>query len=63
MAWVKVEYDDIIKATDKAVLVLIDDEEIWMPSSQIDADYSKNVGLGAGSMYVTEWIANEKGLS
>ena len=62
MPWIKVEYDDILRATDKAVLVLIDDEELWLPNSQIDADYSKEVGQGAGSMHVTEWIANEKGL-
>jgi hypothetical protein len=62
MPWVRVEYDDILRATEKAVQILIDDEEIWMPTSQLDADYSERVGQGAGHMYVTEWIAREKEL-
>lgn len=62
MAWVRVEYDDILRATEKAVLLLIDNEEVWMPNSQLDADYSERVGQGEGHMYVTEWIAGEKGL-
>jgi len=62
MAWVKVEYDDILRATEKAVLVLIDDDEIWLPNSQLDADYSDSVGKGSGHMFVTEWIAQEKEL-
>jgi hypothetical protein len=64
MPWVKVEYDDILRESEsgKALLVLVDDEEIWLPVSQMDADYSKQVGRGAGQMYVTEWIAKEKEL-
>lgn len=62
MPWVRVEYDDILRATDKAVQILVDEEGIWMPTSQIDADYSDLVGDGPGHMYVTEWIAKEKDL-
>lgn len=62
MPWVRVEYDDILRATDKSVQILIDDEVIWMPTSQLDADYSERVGQGESHMYVTEWIAKEKDL-
>lgn len=64
MPWVRVDYDDIVRASDsgKALLVLVDEEEIWLPVSQMDADYSKEVGRGPGHMYVTEWIAKEKEL-
>jgi hypothetical protein len=59
--WVRVDYDEIKAATEKAVLLEIDGEDVWMPTSQIDADYSNEVGEGAGHMFVTEWIAKQKG--
>ncbi len=62
MPWVRVEYDDILRVTENAVLLDIDGEDVWMPKSQMDADYSDRVGQGEGHMYVTEWIAGEKGL-
>lgn len=59
--WVRVDYDEIKAATEKAVLIDIDGEDIWLPTSQLDADYSNEVGEGAGHMFVTEWIAKQKG--
>jgi hypothetical protein len=59
--WVRVDYDEIKAATEKAVLFVIDDEDVWLPVSQLDADYSNEVGEGAGHVFVTEWIAKQKG--
>lgn len=54
----------VIKETDKALLCNIEGEEIWIPKSQImdesevfDEDDNSN-----GTLVITEWIANEKGL-
>ena len=61
--YVTVAFDEILKETDKAFLVrLPDEEEVWIPYSQI-ADYEDyNAGDEDGELSVTEWIAKEKGL-
>ena len=62
--YVHVDVDEIVRVTDKALLVRIDDEQIWLPLSQIaDAgDYDFQAGDQELSLSVTEWIAREKGL-
>lgn len=32
---VDIDIDEILRTTDKAILIKIDDEEIWLPKSQI----------------------------
>ena len=51
------------RETDAAVLVADDDsgEEIWFPLSQVDSmHFDKN---SKGTIVVTDWIANQKGLT
>lgn len=62
MAWVHIDVDHIKKETDKAFLCVIDEEEIWLPKSQISdvADYEE--GDRDVSMSISEFIAGEKGL-
>lgn len=50
--------------TDKALLCEIEDEEYWIPLSQIDDDSEvfDAAGNSEGRLVVTEWIAKEKGL-
>ncbi len=49
------------RITAKAMLVDIDDEEVWLPLSQI-ADPDNYQEGDEGSLSVTEWIAKEKNL-
>ncbi len=58
--YVEIEVEEIVVETDDAVLVLFNDEEIWLPKSQIEdctviSKKAKNVVLG-----ITRWIAKEK---
>ena len=58
-------YVDEVKAeTDRALLCMIDGDEVWLPRSQIhrggDVDDSSAVG-SSGSIILTAWIAREKG--
>ena len=48
--------DVVIKATEKAVLMAVGEDEIWVPKSQIiEADEDSN------TIWVTKWIAGKKG--
>lgn len=63
MSWVHLHFEKILRETDKALQIRFESgEEHWIPLSQIaDADdYSE--GDTNGSISITEWIANEKGL-
>lgn len=52
---VEVFYSKVVKLSDKAILLIIDDEEVWLPRSQITEMTEETVT-------VTKWIADEKGL-
>lgn len=52
---VEVAYSKVNKLTDKAILLVIDDEEVWIPRSQITE-------MAGDTITVTKWIADEKGL-
>lgn len=52
---------EVTRITDKAVRVIYENEEIWLPLSQI----SPSDGFGVGdtiSFTIPEWIAKEKGM-
>jgi hypothetical protein len=60
--FVTVNVDKILRETDKAFLVEIDGDEVWLPFSQV-ADFNDYAeGDEDLELSVTEWIANEKGL-
>jgi hypothetical protein len=49
--------------SDRAILVAIEGEKVWVPKSQIDEDsevYSKK--SGGGALIVTRWWAEKAGL-
>lgn len=51
------------RASDKAILVSIEGEEVWIPQSQIHDD-SEVYGKGhTGTLIVSRWIAEQKGLA
>lgn len=50
------------RETDAALLVEIDDKEIWMPKSQISDDSEVTAEDDVGTLIVSQWIAEQKGL-
>lgn len=63
MALVHLDVERIKKETEKAFLVTIDGEDYWLPKSQIsDADDYCD-GDQDVTLSITEWLAEEKGLS
>lgn len=60
----KVRLDDanVIRATEKAILVEVGGEEMWVPQSQIDDDSEVWEERQEGTLIVSEWWAERKGL-
>jgi len=60
--YIHIEIDEIKRVTDKAILIVYDGTEIWLPKSQVaDCDNYQEGDLNC-TISITEWIANEKGL-
>lgn len=55
------DVDDTKAVTDKAILVVIGDEDVWLPLSQIVDTDCENIG-DAGYVVITSWIAKQKDL-
>lgn len=55
------DYDEVIHETDKAVLFLIDDQEVWIPRSLIDGDPPEPLS-GPGCVDVASWWLEKEGL-
>ena len=56
---------EVIRESDRAVLVRVDGAEVWIPKSQID-DASEVWSLknaGPGDLVIPLWLAEEKGLT
>jgi hypothetical protein len=63
--WINVEFESVKRITDKAILFVVDGEDVWIPVSQIapsDRDQYEE-GDTDGSVSVSEWFANQKGLA
>ena len=60
--WVHLDVTEVLRETDKALLLEVGDKEAWVPKSHIaDADQYAE-GDQDLTISVTEWIAREKGL-
>ena len=57
--WVEIDVDEVVKETDEAILIRIEDEEMWIPTSQCE-DWPDEGEAGIVTMM--EWIAIEKDL-
>lgn len=59
-----VSIDDVVckAATDKAILVVIEGEEYWIPQSQIDDDSEVWKKDDEGTLVISDWIAEQKGI-
>lgn len=58
--------DQVKAESDKAILVEIEGEQVWVPKSQIHDDsevYSKASGEGGGDLVVSTWWAEQRGLA
>jgi hypothetical protein len=60
----KVWIDDVhcLRSTESAVLCLIENEEIWIPQSQIDDESEVWEEGDSGTLVISQWIADQKGL-
>lgn len=54
---IEIYYDELLGQTDKAVLVKIDGEDMFIPKTHICSVDKKHKQI-----MITEWIATEKGL-
>ena len=62
--WVHIDFEEIVRETDKALLVRLDDVgEVWIPLSQICDPEDYQEGDRDGSMSISEWIAEQKGIA
>lgn len=62
--YVHLEGCDVLKVTDKAVLVKFDDEQHWIPVSQLAdrEDHTHEEGDKGVTVSISEWIAEQKGI-
>jgi len=52
---VEVEIDLLEHETEKAYLIIVDNEEFWLPKSQVE-------DINEDSVWIPCWLAEEKGL-
>lgn len=56
--------DALVKVkTQKAILVDVDGEDYWIPLSQVDDESEVYESGDQGDLVITEWIAQQKGLT
>lgn len=62
--YVHLEGCDVLKVTEKAVLIKLDDEQHWIPVSQLadGEDHNLEDGDKGVTVSITEWIAEQKGI-
>lgn len=61
--WVHLDFEEIVRETDAALLVRFAGGEEWIPLSQVADPDDYSVGDRDGVISVTQWIAEQKGLS
>jgi hypothetical protein len=61
-----IQYHDaeVLKETEKALLVDIYDNEVWVPKSEVNWEETDvKVEGDKGTITISEWIATQKGLT
>lgn len=62
--WIHLDNVTVKKVTDKAMLLVLDDEEEhWIPISQISDPEDYEEGDEDCSISISEWIAEQKGIA
>lgn len=54
---------EVVRATEDALLVLVEGEEVWIPKSQIDDDSEVWREGQEGALVIPEWLAEAKGIA
>lgn len=54
---VKIDFDEILAESDEAYRFQIGDDKYWIPKSQVSTIFTKKKII-----YISEWIAEKKGL-
>ena len=56
---------EVIKTTEKAILVNYEGEEVWVAKSQIhdDSEIFEDCPVAIGTLALPYWLAKEKGLT
>lgn len=59
-----VEFHDVvvIRDSDNAIFVEIEDQEVWIPKSQLHDDSEVYKADTEGTLIISEWIAKQKEL-
>lgn len=60
---IEIEECRLIHQTYKAGLFEVDGEEVWIPWSQVDEGCELEFNGDEGTLIITEWIAEQKGLA
>lgn len=59
--YVEIEYDEFVRETPNAVLLVIEGNEVWLPWSQIED--GQELEEDGGRLSVTRWICDQKDLA
>ncbi len=64
--YIHIDVEEILRASEKALLCRLtdtnDNQEVWLPFSQIADPDEYYAGIKGCTISVKEWLANEKGL-
>lgn len=60
--YVTIDFEEILEESPNALLVNIENEEVWIPRSQIEEGQKVDVGDCYGELSITQWIAEKKNL-
>jgi hypothetical protein len=59
----ELNYDECLARTEEAVLLLIDDDDLWVPRSVLWVEEHPEPGCGPGAVNIEEWWAVQRGLA
>lgn len=59
--WVNLEVDEVLRVTEKALLLLIGDDEHWFPKSQLAHPGKHHRGEKNVLISVSEWVVRQEG--
>ena len=61
--WIHLDDVNVLKETDKAFLIEVEEGEFWIPKNQVSDPDDYSEGDEGASMSITEWIAGQKGIA
>lgn len=60
--YVHLDHCRVVHTTGAAILVEYEDEEVWLPKSQVADPETYSAGDDDVTVSITEWVAKQKGL-